>query len=116
MDAHTREVCLLVCVGAQCEDFVGVGGELSDLFATQQKEYHVTHSHSLLKFLPFFQRLHLHFHTHMPMMCVYTQTLEAQVDRLNATILLAETLLLVSRPMPSIRLRTLNVRASAPLE
>ena len=23
----------------QCEDFVGVGGEVSDLLATQQKEY-----------------------------------------------------------------------------
>ena len=39
MAAYTREVCLLLCFGVQCEDFVGVGGEVSDLLATQQKEY-----------------------------------------------------------------------------
>ena len=84
----------------QCEDFVGVGGEVSDLLATQQKEYQVTHSHSLaLSFYPqvppFLSATAL-AHAYADAF-VYTQALEAQVDRLNAAILrLDETLLLVS--------------------
>ena len=67
---HSRFLFACMFRRVQCEDFVGVGGEVSDLLATQQKEYQVTHSHSLaLSFYPQVPPfvLLLHLQTHMLM-------------------------------------------------